>query len=158
MEGTGKVILTVQKRQEGPIQFRCITEDDTGKAGHDYTKMNEVISMKAVEKEREIAIGIVDDDEWEPDKDFIVKLCHNDHEMKQHDGEDTMTRVTIIDNDNPGTLGFSVRNMIVRPRDEICTLEIERAEGSSGLVSAEVIVTSNSEALGGRPAIRGLDW
>jgi hypothetical protein len=34
--------------------------------------------------------------------------------------------VTVIDNDNPGTLGFVVRQQIVRPRDEICCIEIER--------------------------------
>jgi len=42
--------------------------------------------------------------------------------------------------------------LIVRPRDEICSIVIERADGSSGMVSAEVLITSNGEALGGRPA------
>lgn len=48
--------------------------------------------------------------------------------------------------------------MIVRPRDEICSVEIERQDGSSGDVSVDFTITSNSEALGGRPAERGVDW
>lgn len=48
--------------------------------------------------------------------------------------------------------------MIVRPRDEICTIEVERQDGSSGEVSAEIVITANNEALGGRPAKKGIDW
>lgn len=40
VEGSGKVTLTVLKRAEGPFTFRCVTEDDTAKAGEDYTKTN----------------------------------------------------------------------------------------------------------------------
>lgn len=114
--------------------------------------------MKATEAEREISIGIVDDENWEPDKDFLVQLTTNDMAQAALEGEDTQTRVTIIDNDNPGTLGFSQRNVIVRPRDEICSLEIERQDGSSGQVSCEIFVTSNNAALGGRPAVKGVDF
>jgi len=88
--------------------------------------MNELVTMKAVEQEREVGITIVDDENWEPDKDFYVRLCAADHGQVQLEGEDTETKVTIIDNDNPGTLGFAARNLIVRPRDEICAVELER--------------------------------
>jgi len=128
VEGTGKVILTVQKKQEEAIQFRVITFDDTAIAGKDYQMTNELVTMKAVEQEREVAINIVDDENWEPDKDFQVRLCaaNTNDGAAQLDGDDTQTKVTIIDNDNPGTLGFAERNMIVRPRDEICSVEVER--------------------------------
>jgi len=157
VEGTGKVMLTLLKRAEGSIQFRVITHDDTAMSGKDYHMTNELVTMKAMEKEREISISIVDDENWEPDKDFFVELYSADATSRIK-GEDTSTTVTIIDNDNPGTLGFICRNMIVRPRDEICTVEIERADGSSGEVSAELYITANNEALGGRPAKKGIDW
>jgi len=155
--GKGKVTVTITKRCEESIQFRVITKDDTAISGKDYHSMNELITMKAVEKEREIFVEIVDDENWEPDKDFFVEL-HEADSSKRLLGEDTTTKVTIIDNDNPGSLGFTCRNMIVRPRDEICTIEIERNEGSSGEVSAELFITANCEALGGRPAKKGIDW
>lgn len=75
VEGTGEVALTVIKRKEGPVLFRIVSEDDTAKSGKDYKALNDVITMKAAEKERKIMIGITDDDEWEPDKDFFVRLC-----------------------------------------------------------------------------------
>lgn len=78
VEGTANVELTVVKRKEGPELFRIVSQDDTAKAGKDYTGLNDVITMKAAEKERKILIAIVDDDEWEPDKDFFVKLCAAD--------------------------------------------------------------------------------
>lgn len=99
----------------------------------------------------------MDDENWEPDKDFFVELFAPDSNEPLK-GDDACTKVTIIDNDNPGTLGFAARNMIVRPRDEICTIEVERQDGSSGEVSAEIIICANNEALGGRPAKRGIDW
>lgn len=74
VEGTGKVILTVLKRAEGAIQFRVSTRDDTAIKDKDYHEMKELVTMKAVEKEREIGISIVDDENWEPDKDFFVEL------------------------------------------------------------------------------------
>jgi len=36
VEGTGKVILTVQKKQEGACSFRVVTIDDTAHAGKDF--------------------------------------------------------------------------------------------------------------------------
>lgn len=156
VEGTGAVVITVLKKQEEAISFRVITMDDTAVAGKDYHETNEMFTMKAVEKEREVTIKIVDDESWEPDKDFFVKLCTPD--TVQLEGDDTCTKVTIIDNDNPGTLGFVERNMIVRPRDEIASIEIERQDGSSGEISAKLEISTNNEALGGRPAIHGVDW
>jgi len=46
----------VLKRAEGAIQFRVSTRDDTAIKGKDYHEMKELITMKAVEKEREIGI------------------------------------------------------------------------------------------------------
>ena len=135
-----------------------MTRDDTAKAGKDYVHFDDIIAFKASESFREIGITIEDDDNWEPDKDFEVLLCENDKQMKPLEGEDTITRVTIIDNDNPGTIGFAERNIICRPQDTELILEIERQDGSSGEVSVRVEVNTNSEALGGRAASRGVDW
>ena len=42
---------------------------------------------------------IFDDDKWEPDEDFFIQICNigDDH----LEGEDTRTRITIIDDDAP---------------------------------------------------------
>jgi len=129
VEGNKEVEITVIKRSEGNVLFRLKTSDDTAIAGKDYTEKNEDICMKHSESERKIRIPIVDDEEWEPDKDFFVSLCNSDTEQAQLPGEDTKTKVTIIDNDNPGQLGFAERTIIVRPDDKVCELKLERNEG-----------------------------
>ena len=37
-------------------------------------------------------------------------------------------------------------------------MEVERTDGSSGDVSVRFEVSTNSAALGGRAAVRGIDW
>jgi hypothetical protein len=46
-------------------------------------------------------VTIYDDDNWEPDEDFFVQLKDADTGQNLH-GQDTKTRVTIIDDDKPG--------------------------------------------------------
>ena len=43
----------------------------------------------------------MDDDNWEPDEDFFVQL-YNPSTGEELTGQDTKTRVTIIDDDKPG--------------------------------------------------------
>ena len=52
-----------------------------------------------------VEIKIIDDDNWEPDKDFFIQLF-NEHSNEQLAGVDTRTRVTIIDDDKPGHIYF----------------------------------------------------
>ena len=48
-----------------------------------------------------VDVGIMDDDNWEPDEDFFVQL-YNVDTGEELQGQDTKTRVTIIDDDKPG--------------------------------------------------------
>ena len=43
--------------------------------------------MSKNEKELKIKINIIDDDIWEPDKDFYVQIC--DEDGKRKEGSDT---------------------------------------------------------------------
>lgn len=57
------------------------------------------------EKEKTIKIGIMDDDDWEPDEDFFVQL-YDPNGNGELQGQDCRTRVTIIDDDKPGQICF----------------------------------------------------
>lgn len=52
-----------------------------------------------------MAVKILDDDAWEPDEDFYVEL-YDEGTKNRLVGEDTRTRVTILDDDKPGVLVF----------------------------------------------------
>ena len=51
-------------------------------------------------------IDIIDDEGWEPDEDFFVEL-YDKTSGNRLLGEDTRTRVTILDDDKPGMLVFA---------------------------------------------------
>jgi hypothetical protein len=74
------------------------------------------------------------------------------------DGDDTECRVTIIDCDEPGVIGFNDRMTVVRPRDKVMFLEMTREKGADGEVSCEVTITTDSPLLPGKAAKSELDF
>jgi hypothetical protein len=57
--------------------------------------------------EQIVKVPIIDNDDWEPDLDFLVELYELDHpNANRLAGDDTLCRVTILDEDTPGSFGF----------------------------------------------------
>lgn len=79
------------------------------KAGHDYDLYDQPVAFDG-EASKKVEIGIIDDDEWEPDEDFYVELYDRDT-SKRIQGDDAKTRVTILDDDKPGFLCFEQTNL-----------------------------------------------
>lgn len=78
-----------------------------------------------------IRVKIIDDDQWNPDNDFYVEIYDIMTQTKMA-GDDTETRVTILDDDKPGVLGFSERTIRVKRKDEKVSIKILRTEGADG--------------------------
>jgi solute carrier family 8 (sodium/calcium exchanger) len=114
-ESAGVASVTVVKKiLNQSITFGIRTVKDTAVPDHDYKDIDMRIKMSASEMERAIEIPIIDNNEWEPDLDFLVELYEIDAPGKERlKGDDTITRVTILDEDFPGTLGFQVTNIRV---------------------------------------------
>jgi hypothetical protein len=81
-----------------------------------------------------------------------------DNSGKRIKGDDTECRVTIIDTDIPGVLGFTDRMIVVRPRDKVMYLELNRDKGAAGDVSCEVYITTDGPLMPGKAAKSGLDF
>lgn len=95
--------------------------------------------MSKIETERTIEIPIIDNQEWEPDLDFLVELYEIDAPTKDRLlGDDTQTRVTILDEDFPGTLGFETTDIRVNKKQEKIDIKITRSDGSDGKISCLV--------------------
>ena len=92
--------------------------------------------MQKGEKEVKINIAIVDDEIWEPDKDFFVFIC--DEKGVKKEGSDTKCKVTILDEDNPGVIGFESKHIKVRKMDQYAYVRVVRADGSDGDVNCMV--------------------
>lgn len=76
----------------------------------------------------------MDDDEWEPDLDFLVEIYEIDGGARMK-GDDTQTRITILDEDCPGTLGFEKTDIRTTKSQQFVTVILKRSDGSSGSIS-----------------------
>ncbi len=111
-EGAGTLKVDILHHDKEEFSCGIRTVDDTANAGEDYEAVDKRLDFKAGEKSKMIEVAIVDDNEWEPDEDFLIELYDLDTGDKL-DGADTETRVTIIDDDEPGTLSFAQRSVKV---------------------------------------------
>lgn len=104
-EASGKLKVMILNKKKVACKVRCKTIDAEARAGKDYNHFDEIVSFASGEHKKFVEIKIIDDDNWEPDKDFFIQLLHPDLD-EQLNGQDTRTRVTIIDDDKPGHIYF----------------------------------------------------
>lgn len=70
-----------------------------------------------------INVPVIDNNDWEPDMDFSVELYDPDTN-KRYLGDDTITKVTIIDEDFPGIIGFEITSLSVSRDQEYLDIMI----------------------------------
>ncbi|XP_034385010.1 sodium/calcium exchanger 2b isoform X9 [Cyclopterus lumpus] len=124
------------------------TEDGSANAGSDYEYREGTLVFKPGETRREIKVGIIDDDIFEEDEHFFVRLLNlrvGDAEgMFESDEagaapkgrlmEPLVATVTILDDDHAGIFTFSER--MVRVSESVGTMEVTvvRNSGARGTV------------------------
>ena len=100
--------------------------------------MDEIVEMDKNTHEYTVCVKIIDDEGWEPDEDFFVELYDpNSATQAKLPGDDTRTKVTILDDDQPGILGFEERHIKVKRKDKNAYLKIIRTEGSDGTIKCK---------------------
>ena len=142
-ESNGHVEVVVVKKiinQELTIGVRTV--DDTAIAPKDYKDINIELHFGKRESEKKIEIPIVDDEEWNPDLEFWVEIYDpNKNELGQNDrlhGDDTRCKVTILDEDFPGTIQFGETDIKVSKGAQEVEIEVERVDGSDGTISCMI--------------------
>ncbi|XP_056138890.1 sodium/calcium exchanger 2b [Lampris incognitus] len=124
------------------------TEDGSANAGSDYEYSEGTLVFKPGETRKEIKVGIIDDDIFEEDEHFFVRLLNlrvGDAEgMFESDEvgaapkgrltEPLVATVTILDDDHAGIFTFSERMM--RVSESVGTMEVTvvRNSGARGTV------------------------
>ena len=139
-ESSGFVEITIVKKTVNQdLTFGIRTVEGTAKHPTEYTKMDEVMTMKKRETEKTIQIKIIDNSDWQPDLDFSVELYDpNVPGMTRFSGDDTITKITILDEDFPGTLGFAQTEIMSSKDNEKVDIKILRSEGSDGKISCMI--------------------
>jgi len=142
-ESNGHVEVTVVKKlinQELLVGVR--TRDDTAQAPKDYQEVNQEIRFAKREQEKKIEIPIVDDEEWNPDLEFWVELYDPTKTEQGFDdrlpGDDTRCKVTILDEDFPGTIQFGNTDIRVSKGAKEVEIEVERVDGSDGTIGCMI--------------------
>ena len=74
--------------------------DGTAEAQSDYIPLKETVVFEEGETSKTIEIKIVNDNEWEPDEVFFVRLSVKDTEQDCVVGKRAITQVTILDDDS----------------------------------------------------------
>ena len=143
-ESSGYIEITIIKKVAEEMAFMVKTVDDTATAPDDYEALERIVTMSKNEKEHKIQIQIIDDDIWEPDKDFLVQICNEEGVRKE--GSDTQCKVTILDEDNPGVIGFESRNIKVRKMDKFAYVRVVRQDGSDGDVKCMVSTRAEEDS------------
>jgi hypothetical protein len=62
----------------------------------------------------------------------------NQNNLPKYDGDDTITKITILDEDFPGTLCFNQTSVVVNKKQQSVQVKILREGGSDGKVSCLV--------------------
>ncbi|RUS70487.1 hypothetical protein EGW08_021750 [Elysia chlorotica] len=139
MENEGKVRLGIKRSGllDVPVTVRVETINGTAVSGEDYKPFNGLVEFKEAKNEtlREVWIEIVDDCEWEPDEFFFAKLKVESPEDDCVLGPVSICEVTIINDDEPGTLAFSKPSFVVKETGLKALIPVVRLGGADGHVS-----------------------
>lgn len=123
------------------------TEDGSANAGSDYEYSEGTLIFKPGETQKEIKIGIIDDDIFEEDEHFFVRLMNlsvGDAEgMFEPDGDGRpkarlvsplIATVTILDDDHAGIFTFEEKLIHVSESVGVLEIKVVRNSGARGTV------------------------
>ncbi|XP_041486944.1 sodium/calcium exchanger 1 isoform X9 [Microtus oregoni] len=152
LENCGTVALTIIRRGGDLtstvfVDFR--TEDGTANAGSDYEFTEGTVIFKPGESQKEIRVGIIDDDIFEEDENFLVHLSNV--RVSSEDSEDGILEanhisslaslgspctatVTIFDDDHAGIFTFEEPVTHVSESIGIMEVKVLRTSGARGNV------------------------
>ncbi|XP_068577664.1 sodium/calcium exchanger 3 isoform X2 [Cebidichthys violaceus] len=151
LENCGAAILTVI-RKGGDINKTIYvdykTEDGSANAGADYEFSEGTVVFKPGEMIREINIGIIDDDIFEEDEHFFVRLSNlrvletEDEVLSPNSlpypkamlGFPAVATVTILDDDHSGIFTFESNSVHISESTGIMEVKVLRTSGARGTV------------------------
>nr|XP_058934668.1 sodium/calcium exchanger 1 isoform X2 [Kogia breviceps]XP_058934669.1 sodium/calcium exchanger 1 isoform X2 [Kogia breviceps]XP_058934670.1 sodium/calcium exchanger 1 isoform X2 [Kogia breviceps]XP_058934672.1 sodium/calcium exchanger 1 isoform X2 [Kogia breviceps] len=152
LENCGTVALTVIRRGGDLtstvfVDFR--TEDGTANAGSDYEFTEGTVVFKPGETQKEIRVGIIDDDIFEEDENFLVHLSNVKVSSEASEdgileanhvstlaclGSPCTATVTIFDDDHAGIFTFEEPVTHVSESIGIMEVKVLRTSGARGNV------------------------
>ncbi|CAH1254459.1 SLC8A3 [Branchiostoma lanceolatum] len=144
-----------EAKEDVSVEFE--TRDGTGKIGKDYTHTQGRLVFKETEYRKKIKIPIINDNQYQADKDFYVILKSPSPGEDAALGDPSVARVTIIDDDKPGNFVFEQPIYYGDSKTFKVTATVLRQNGADGNTSVEY-TTMDGTAKGGPFSSPTLDY
>uniref|UniRef100_A0A673ZZN8 Solute carrier family 8 member 3 n=1 Tax=Salmo trutta TaxID=8032 RepID=A0A673ZZN8_SALTR len=153
LENCGAVLLAISRKggdMANTIYVDYKTEDGSANAGADYEFTEGTVVFKPGEIVKEISIGIIDDDIFEEDEHFFVRLSNV--RVLESDEDETLlspnslpypkallgfpsvATVTILDDDHAGIFTFESNTCQVSESVGVMEVKVLRTSGARGTV------------------------
>ncbi|XP_076355472.1 sodium/calcium exchanger 1-like [Tachypleus tridentatus] len=147
MENVGEFALTIS-REGNHSQTVCVdfhTEDGTAEAGSDYEPVEGTLVFRPGEVHKQIFISIIDDDIFEEDEHFYVRLSNPRYlgsdgglRLGQRPSLQLVTpsiaTVMILDDDHSGVFAFNETHYETTESSGTCSIPVNRYNGARGRV------------------------
>merc|ERR1712038_2078557 len=141
--GTFKVLISRHGNMRDTVLVKVETIDGSANEGEDYIAINETLTFEPFQKEKEVSVTIVDDNQWEPDEEFFLKLAlvkkdptlhagDCDHSGGVKLGRTSIMEIKILNDDEPGTFQFERRGHLVKESCGEALLSVLRENGADG--------------------------
>ncbi|KAJ8974585.1 hypothetical protein NQ317_014790 [Molorchus minor] len=114
------------------LSVEYTTEDGTAQAGSDYVAAKEVLHFNPGDKEKRIILEVIDDDVFEPDEHFYVRLCST--QPPGCLGSPALATIIILDDDHGGLFNFDSQNHELVESVGTYDLKVVRCSGARGRV------------------------
>lgn len=151
VESVGKT--TVMVKRSGYLETSCFvdyhTKDGTAHAGEDYIAVKGTLEFLKDEAEKPIDLEIIDDNAYEDDEEFFVILSNarcKDSNYQVGIGRICQTKVSIVDDDEPGILLFQEDHMKVTEgiENKVIPVTVRRTGGSAGNITCKYYTEDGS--------------
>ncbi|XP_045122497.1 sodium/calcium exchanger 2-like isoform X9 [Portunus trituberculatus] len=142
MENIGKFQVAICRtgRIDTRVSVRVETIDGTATVDQDYIGINEIITFEANEREKFIDVEIINDNQWEPDEEFFLKISLLMDPEKREGvqlGRISIMEITILNDDEPGIVMFQKRGFLVKESIGNAVIPVVRKNGADGEITVK---------------------
>lgn len=160
-ENKGKVSVDVLRfgNLDSEISVYYTTVDGEAISGSDFKFTRGDIKFKKGEERKSIEVELIDDNDYEPDEAFYIELHQPKQGKKGTPSEafefkgHTITTVTILNDDKPGTFSFEKAAYSVSEASGKVKMKVIRTNGADGDVQVKV-TTSDGTAKSGNDYVK----
>eukprot|EP00095_Tigriopus_kingsejongensis_P006604 snap_masked-scaffold634_size121673-processed-gene-0.12 protein:Tk06604 transcript:snap_masked-scaffold634_size121673-processed-gene-0.12-mRNA-1 annotation:"hypothetical protein DAPPUDRAFT_328233" len=141
MENIGTYTVTIIRhgKLSDTVRVRVETIDGSALEDEDYQPINEILTFVPDEMEKEIGVTIIDDNQWEPDEEFFIKLtlCPGEDSENVRLGRTSIMEITILNDDEPGLLQFEKRGHLIKESVGSARISVIREKGADGDITVK---------------------